>query len=394
MQRIGLALIDETDWGSLSHAYAPANDAPAQLRALVGDDTEARAAAMDYLWGAILHQGTPWTVTPTVALVVAGLLDDPALDATGQATVLGGSVRSFRAHLIDFLAGVLDAGRPDIGDDQLNSWLASGPSDRRMDFNGEMDEATMNAMYATAIQGCREIAPVLIGSILTQLGSRDPSVRSSAAAAAANAAQLPVMSVQRDDIVTRLSAAAARPDVGVDERSTLVLAIGEMGGDTASFLEDRSQAVRCCAALAPSLSASPAAFQELMTALAHPAEIDDWFGERPPQFDMRPRFSFVRAVIERCETFDQIVDAAVAIARATSKYCVDSEWGPLLVAAFPSHDLEVDLSPAQVSYLAAVVDNEDLWDPENGNAVKWFRKAELPRDRSECAAIVRAKRRA
>ncbi|MEO3858064.1 hypothetical protein [Acrocarpospora sp. B8E8] len=54
-----------------------ASDTPAHLRALTGDDEEAREEALDHLWGAVIYQGTPWSVTPPAALVVAGLLDDP-----------------------------------------------------------------------------------------------------------------------------------------------------------------------------------------------------------------------------------------------------------------------------------------------------------------------------
>jgi hypothetical protein len=56
-----------------------ATDTPAYLRALVSGDTTAQQAALDHLWAAVIHQGTPWTVTPMAALVVAGLLADPAL---------------------------------------------------------------------------------------------------------------------------------------------------------------------------------------------------------------------------------------------------------------------------------------------------------------------------
>jgi hypothetical protein len=108
--------------GAVNHAHGPATDAPGKLRALIGHDEEARAAAMDYLWGAILHQGSPWMATAPVARFVAGVLDDPHLD-TGHATVFAGSVRSYRSHLIDFLAGVMKAGRPDLSDEQVESWM-------------------------------------------------------------------------------------------------------------------------------------------------------------------------------------------------------------------------------------------------------------------------------
>ena len=55
----GLPALETFDWSRLHHAYGPATDTPAHLRALVEGDPEARDKAMAHLWSAILHQGTP-----------------------------------------------------------------------------------------------------------------------------------------------------------------------------------------------------------------------------------------------------------------------------------------------------------------------------------------------
>ncbi len=61
------AFIRETDWSRLSHAYGRADDTPLHLAALTGSDAEARSTALGHLWGAVLHQGTLWRVTPPAA---------------------------------------------------------------------------------------------------------------------------------------------------------------------------------------------------------------------------------------------------------------------------------------------------------------------------------------
>lgn len=69
-------LLEETDWAKLSHAYGPATDTPHHLRALVNGSAEERKIADGHLFSAILHQGTPWSATPAVVLVIMGMLKD------------------------------------------------------------------------------------------------------------------------------------------------------------------------------------------------------------------------------------------------------------------------------------------------------------------------------
>src|SRR5258708_11048821 len=72
-----LAVLEETDWGALSHAYGVAADAPSRLTGLLSGDPAACADAVGYLDAAILHQGSIYPATAPVALFVAGILSDP-----------------------------------------------------------------------------------------------------------------------------------------------------------------------------------------------------------------------------------------------------------------------------------------------------------------------------
>ncbi len=65
------------DWASLGHAYGSAEDTPAHLQALTSEDTEARASAMGFLYGAILHQGTIYPATAAVVMHLIDLLEQP-----------------------------------------------------------------------------------------------------------------------------------------------------------------------------------------------------------------------------------------------------------------------------------------------------------------------------
>src|SRR5262249_3955927 len=155
------------------------------------------------------------------------------------------------------------------------------------------------------------------------------------------------------------------------------------------FLSDPSPAVRMCAALAANLADDPAAIHELLKVLEHHAgEIDTWFVEKPPQFGMRPRFSVVARLIQQVKNFDELVTAAIAVVRITSKDCVDCDWGPLLAAAFSGSSGIISI-PAQRQFLIALVEQSELWDTAFGNPLKWFRQAGLPYDRNVCAKRVR-----
>ncbi|MBX6767646.1 MAG: hypothetical protein IRY90_10930, partial [Actinomadura rubrobrunea] len=75
---IGWEAVADVDWTRLFHAYGAAVDTPDHLRALTDGDAAARGEALQHLRFAVIHQGTPWAATARAALVVAGLLADPA----------------------------------------------------------------------------------------------------------------------------------------------------------------------------------------------------------------------------------------------------------------------------------------------------------------------------
>ncbi|MEV6302988.1 hypothetical protein AB0M02_26470 [Actinoplanes sp. NPDC051861] len=362
---------------TLLHAYGPADDTPGHLAALTGTDPAAREAAQRHLWSAIIHQGTPWTATGPTALTVAGLISDPRLaDDPG-----------LRANLLTFLAAVAEAGHayddldelaPPLGFDVDAALEAAGD-----DSEIYGDEILANAVYARAVQGCRDVTPALLAAGTESLSDQDQDVRGAAAHLVESCRSVlsPADAAAVADRLTTLAAGAAP-----DERAALVLSLGELGFRPGSFLDDPHPGVRACAALAPALADDPRATAELLAALADPSAIEGWFATRPPQFSMHVRFPLVHAAIARVDDPADLLPAALAIAPIAGVHTVRDDWGPLLHAFFPAGPGDA-LSPAQKHYLNALVANPDLWVPTNGTAGLVFRDAGLPYDREECRAL-------
>ena len=62
-QRAILAGLDEVDWQALHHAYGPATDVPALLRALLSGDAAERERIWERLYSTIWHQGTVYAAS-------------------------------------------------------------------------------------------------------------------------------------------------------------------------------------------------------------------------------------------------------------------------------------------------------------------------------------------
>ncbi|MCB9698821.1 MAG: hypothetical protein H6738_18715 [Alphaproteobacteria bacterium] len=70
-----LQAVEKVPWAELEHAYGPAEDVPALLRALARGKPEERASALDALGGNVFHQGSVYDATPPVARFVVALVE-------------------------------------------------------------------------------------------------------------------------------------------------------------------------------------------------------------------------------------------------------------------------------------------------------------------------------
>jgi hypothetical protein len=92
--------------------------------------------------------------------------------------------------------------------------------------------------------------------------------------------------------------------------------------------------------------------------------------------------------LRRTTTFDEVADEAVAVARMTNAHTVASDWGPLLVRAFPDGFASGQtLSESQRRFLRAIVDNDECWGIIS-NPYSWLRPLGLPTDRAELRSLV------
>jgi hypothetical protein len=386
-----LRMASQPRWSDLYHAYGIATDTPRHLAALLGDHPQARDAALIHLFGAIIHQGTPWSATAPTARTVVAMLDDPRLDSTSR-----DAAWPTRASLLDFLALVGEAADYDVPEPQLLA--AAHPNGRsdEVDLAVEAilvgsddpwgDDVVVNALEARAVLDCRRIAPEIFDAVLAQLDHADARVRMSAANALRALVRNPALAPRVEQVRTRVESHARR--ASTDERAALVLTLGQLGCAPREFLADTHPGVRACAALAPALAGNASATEEILSALRDPAATETWFGVRLPQLDGRIRFALTEAAISRVDNFDALAPAAAAVARTATTYTVDRDWGPFLLAAFPDGvPASSRLSRAQRDFLVALVGNDELWNRRHGNAMSWFRRVGLRYDRAECARL-------
>jgi hypothetical protein len=381
-------------WSELGHAYGPAGDTTRQLQNLLSGDRDLQEAALEYLAGCVVHQGTAYSATAPVALAVASSLDDPRLGTRLSDPIVKG--QTVCGALLDFIATV---GEACLFDDPSEKWEAmiasSGPqvalladSLDRGDYSSVDDElfpAASGVSFARAVLACRRAVPELFTAVLPFVTSSESHVRTSAVEALSALSTGPDgTSLREKAIPTIIAAVATAPSV---ERAALALSLGELGVAPRELLNDDDERVRGCAALAPALAGNADALREVLHWFQRPSDVDGWFNREAIQFDGRMRFRFVRTAIERVDDFDSLLPGAVAIASVASKYTVDDDSGFLLVAAFPQPASL--LTSSQQAFLTALVANDDLWDKKLGNPRKWFHHVGLPYDQRSCKAIAK-----
>jgi hypothetical protein len=101
----------------------------------------------------------------------------------------------------------------------------------------------------------------------------------------------------------------------------------------------------------------------------------------------------IAALIRQIRDFERIAEPAAQLVRTASWTGADRTWGPLVRAAFqPGYRAGAPLTHSQRLMLGALLDNPDLWAPNDGNAGLVFKQAGLPRNRDRCRQILDATR--
>ncbi|WP_214319194.1 HEAT repeat domain-containing protein [Nonomuraea sediminis] len=362
------SVIESTDWSGLHHAYGDASDAPDALLALLSEDPESCGEALGYLDAAVLHQGSIYPVTAPAARFIAGILgDERTLVLCESALPWDDRERPLRAALLEWLGSVAES---------VSFW------DDEDDEEPEEDEDE----DAHSVAACRAILRDLYSAVLPFLDDQDSTVRQAAVGAMGHLMLAPELAEFRGEQAERMERLAHHSSVA--ERAAAALTLGNWDLAPQAFLNDPDPSVRAAAALAPALDEDPAALAEIRHALTDPAAADDWFHEHVPQMEGKFRFALIAALLRRTRDIGEILPEALAVARMTNAYTVESDWGPLLKRAFPEPYISgTPLTTAQRQFLSAIVANDECWG-NIANPILWFREAGLPHERASLRALV------
>ncbi|MFW6641030.1 hypothetical protein ACOALZ_13440 [Nocardiopsis algeriensis] len=362
----GADVLRGTDWTRTFHAYGQGSDAPEHLVLLFGGDTEGHERALEYLYGAILHQGTVYPATAPAALLVAG--------------VLPGAPADLRRDLLGFLSRVGSAVGPSCPEEPVPDRLPAAEVERihtamgsedEEEAAGVWEEEAVGVLMRRGVEELRAAAPVLYEAVRPFLTHTDRRTRMRAVEAAGALARL-------GGLEPDLSGAADMAETR-DEGAAIVLALGQNGVDTAEFLSHADPAIRACAALAPGQSTNPAATRELAAALADPGAADAWFEDRPDRFCGHVRLTLVGVLAERSTPADaeRLLPVLQALVPLSSTYTGAVEISPLPAPAFPDGEPGAP-TELQRAYLSAVVDHGPLWEGGVANFALALRLLGLP----------------
>ncbi|MFX0580720.1 HEAT repeat domain-containing protein [Nocardia nepalensis] len=415
-----LRAIADVDWAELEHAYGPAADAPAHLRALIDGDAEACVDAVGYLDAALLHQGSVYSATAPFVAIVAQLLSRPHTAMTIEDILpWDPEPRALRVALLDYLevfaqgccTGLSDAqlyaeayppgrteedlqrvkanrraGLLELGPDPANALLVEHVPTPPGLLAAIDDNEFRAAMRARDEIACRAVIPDVIEAVESLVDDADAAVRIAALRALIELTAHPACAAKRTALLDRLDIIAPMmPDPA--ERATAARISGINGGRPEQLLTDDHPGVRTCAALAPAFATEQRAIDELLAALERPEVIDEWFNRQLPGQDGWLRHDVIRELVSRVDDFETLLPAAIEAAWAANEHTVRSDCISFLHRAFPDPiDAESELSAAQLSYLAVLAEIETLW--QSGQLERWFSAAGLPGGRAGCRRLV------
>lgn len=375
-------------WDRLFHAYGTAEDTPGHLAALRGTDPAAVKAALTHLDSAILHQDTVWTATPPVVVEVVDLVTAPQ----GHLEL---------AALVRWLGWVMDAVRDlDVGPEpipvpdeaEVEAFLAANAEEH----DSAWGMPVLDLLMRQAVVDVRALAPRIAEAVVPLLDHADDEVRHEALSALGSAAGL-VPATDRQPLQQHLTALVSGSD-NRDEKAARLLALGAADGNTSPWLTDPDPAVRACAALG---DPSPTATAVLLDVLRDPSGCDAWFDRRPPQLHVHVRFVLLSNLLSREVPLTELVPVATAMIALVDGFDLDRVVGPILQRTFPEVEFTPGVRPApaqhwseaQCAIVAALVGNDRIWDPTDGNAHLARMRVGLPEGRDAVAALLAQHRR-
>jgi hypothetical protein len=390
-----LRAIDGVPWDHLAHAYAAARDAPAHLRCFVTamrptDDLE---AAVDWMWGSILHQGSLYSASPTVIWVLIDLLsalpDHPAAEA-----ILGGLATLAEGCL--FMREEPDSStdlpvRCNVpGDPAWEVWVNAPLPDGRDGFLEEYFSACRVRAGCIA-QTVAHAVPV----VARCLDHPSDRVRRAAATAWWSVVQVAPKALNaKDHLQAMIGNERFEPGVWL----SAIIGLDLMGQNVARLLLDADRRIRLGAAMAKGTRGVKSSHDELARALRDLEWLEHTFPRGLAHSNMHLRFHVLSELLERCAPVSAgttVIDAlGHLITQRASAFTADFEWGPILLWVFPERraklpirdedmlPLPQQLNAAQRIVLDALTKKTDIWNRGSGNAYLALRRVQLPQDRT------------
>ncbi|WP_418958727.1 HEAT repeat domain-containing protein [Streptomyces tritici] len=356
------------DWSRVFHAYGPATDTGELLRGPLAD-------ARDHLWSDVLHHGRIWPATPQALRVVAGRLPEAPLfglefvRAVASAANFGTEAEKWRARV---------AAAPTR--EWTEEYLARDEDGRV----GLWDDPTGNLVLVGAALECWDGLPELLEPVAEYLDDPDGRVRVQAWATLTRLVNHPEAAARTRDLLPRLTRLAAAAE-SVRERASLVMDLGQLGGDLAPFLADPSPLVRCAAAMSPPLAEDPAAHEELLRTAAAPTEFDALEGL--PRFEGEPpRWTLIAVLSRRPVDPSRLYEPALASLPHAFRTAPCPDLGPYLEVLF-GDGWPQEPVPEQRGLARALASRDELWAPTNGNRKITLRGLNLPDDREAWRAV-------
>ncbi|MGW2939570.1 hypothetical protein ACWDA7_49655 [Streptomyces sp. NPDC001156] len=377
----------QVDWDGLDHAYGRALDAPGQLLALIGDDSQAQSRAVGYLDAAMLHQGSVFSATGPFIRLVAAVLADPATAVVVDDILpWDPGPRPLRAALLDYLTEFAQACRLETSDEALfrdaypvgrdeGDLQRIRDAARACDWRLDPDPATRTpppaalveamddieycrAMEARDLLACREIIADVFDAACALTADSESAVRTSAMTVATYCLKDPTLGDRKAALVDVMKDAAALSSEP-RERAAVARLLGELGQCPETLLHDGHPGVRACAALAPGFADDPRAIRELVAALETPQETDRWFTGHLPGQEGRLHGDLAAALADRADDLEAVLPAVLGLATLSATLDYGHDLAPFVHLAFPEPLTEDSvLTAAQRTFLDALLDNQ------------------------------------
>jgi hypothetical protein len=384
--------IDSVPWDYLAHAYAAA---PEQLRRFVCAERPGAGldAALDWLWGSILHQGSVYSASPPVLWVLVDTLvaypEHPAAE-----DILGGLATLGEACL--FMREEPDAStelpvRCSAPDNPVWEVWVSAPLPH---MQGEIPEeyfVACRVRESCIVQTLAHARPV-IARCLDHPGE---NVRRAAAAAWWSVVQVVPDTPNAKGV---LEGMIRNPRFEPGVWLSAIIGLDLMGQNVAPLLQDADRRIRLGAAMAEGTRSMTSSKDELVHALRDLEWLEGTFPRGLAHQAMHVRFHVLPTLLDRCspETAGEAgIDALRnLIMQHASPFTADYEWGRILLWAFPERraklpmpdqdmlSLPQRLNAAQRAVLSALTKKSDIWDRKWGNASLALRRVQLPHDRA------------